>query len=229
MREKYLYDSPCSYLEGKQSRTELFLSREKLDAPTLEYYLSRGWRKFGQEFFRPVCVGCQACVPLRVLAQEFKPSKSQRRIKKQNHDLSVQFNSLTYRPEIYQIYLDHTKRFPQEPLSEQHFFYTFFMPSCPSLQSEYYLDGKLIAVGFLDVSSKSFSSVYFIYHNHLQHRKLGIFSILKEIEYAKNLGLDYYYLGFYIAENQRMAYKNQFTPHEKMDWKNDTWTRYTSD
>jgi len=163
------------------------------------------------------------------LVQEFTPSKSQRRIKKQNLDLNVNFKPLEYHPEIYQIYLDHTRRFPQQPLSEQHFFYTFFTPSCPSLQSEYYLDGKLVAVGFLDVSSRALSSVYFIYFNHFQHRKLGIFSILKEIEYTKDLGLSYYYLGFYIAQNQRMAYKNQFSPHEKMDWETLQWNRFALD
>lgn len=125
--------------------------------------------------------------------------------------------------------IDHCQRFPQEPLSSSSFIHSFFQTPCPGLQSEYYLDDELVGVGFLDQSDKALSSVYFIFKKQYQKYRLGVFSVLKEIEYCNDLGLKYYYLGYYIKENQRMAYKDQFKPNLKMDWSNFEWQEHRID
>jgi len=91
------------------------------------------------------------------------------------------------------------------------------------MQSEYYLGDRLAAVGFLDVSTEALSSIYFIYHNDFLHYSPGTFSVLREAAFAASIGLQFYYLGYYVRENKSMAYKNSFHQNEKMDWLSGAW------
>lgn len=141
-------------------------------------------------------------------------------------NLEVHFGPLEYRREIFDIYEEHSLDRFGESAVEEHFIQSFFQPSCPALQSEYYLDGKLVAVGFLDYSDRSFSSVYFIYRSEIASLRPGIVSVFHETAEAKRLGLEYYYLGYYIEENHRMEYKGHFSPHERYSWEDEEWIRY---
>lgn len=218
------HNGECPYGIEKDCVNQIFQSDFKLNEVQFDFFLKRGWRKFGYFYFRPFSKQC--CVPIRVLTDSFSPSKSQRRILKKTDNIEIQFKTLNFRKEIYDIYVNHCKRFPQTPSSIADFIESFFNSSAPSFQSEYYLNKELIAVGFLDFSHKSLSSVYFIYKNEYSYLNLGTFSILKEIEYAKELGLKYYYLGYYIKENPKMAYKNNFFPNEKLNWEKGIWETY---
>jgi leucyl-tRNA---protein transferase len=225
LQEPQLSDfTPCSYIEDRMWRFEYFFAHG-LDGRELGLLLQRGWRKFGHYYFRPSCGECRRCVPIRILAREFVPGKSQRRIAKRCAAIEVRFGELDYRGEIFEIYRDHSlNRFGKES-DEDDFIAAFYSRSCPSLQSEYYLDGELIAVGFLDQSSDSLSSVYFIYKTAHEQLRLGTYSVIREAEYAASIGLNYYYLGYYIGENPSMAYKGHFHPHETFDWERQVWTR----
>lgn len=187
--------------------------------------LSMGWRKFGAYYFRPLCPGCRECVPIRVLVDEFHPSKSQRKKLRKNGSVRVEFGPLTYSPRAYEIYIDHSQSRFGQASSLDGFLFNFYSPSCPALQSEFYLDGQLIAVGYLDRGDNCLSSVYFIYDTAYAHLGLGTFSIIKEIEYAKSIGLPYYYLGYYIQDCQSMSYKDRFQPREHFDWSSGQWHR----
>ena len=80
-----------------------------------------------------------------------------------------------------------------------------------------------MTLGFLDRGEDCLSCVYFIYDTRFSHLGLGTFSILKEIEHTRSLGLKYYCLGYYVRECQRMAYKNNFKPREHYNWLQDKW------
>ena len=126
-------------------------------------------------YFRPKCDDCYDCIPIRVLADKFKPTRSQKRILKKNSEITVKFNPLKYSDKIYEIYRDHSEnRFGKETDIED-FIANFYSESCPSLQSEYYLNDELIAVGFLDMSNKSLSSIYFIFKTCYEKYSLGTF------------------------------------------------------
>ncbi len=214
---------PCTYLPDRTCRFEYFFAYD-LSGNDLEELFSRGWRKFGEYYFRPGCGDCRQCVPLRVLVGEFRPAKTQRRVLRDCSDIEVRFRDLEYRDEIFEIYCDHSlNRFGKESDPDD-FIAAFYTKSCPSLQSEYHLKGELIAVGFIDVSSKGLSSVYYIYKTSFEQYRLGTFSVIKEVEHAATLGLNYYYLGYYIKENRRMEYKGHFHPHETFDWSSGAWT-----
>lgn len=213
----------CSYHPDRLSRTQYFYASD-LDETELDQLLSRGWRKFGLYFFRPLCESCRACIPIRVCVNSFTPSKSMRRVQSKNKDIRVEFapdEDMT--PDIFRIYEEHSKiRFDRSSDIDE-FFNSFGVKSCPSLLSKYFLGDTLSAVGFLDRSFDSLSTVYFIYTSEFVCRSPGTFSILREIEYTRSLGLKYYYLGYLVEGNERMTYKARFFPQERMSWETGEW------
>ena len=216
--------APCTYLPERMWRFEYFFATSINDRE-LNRLLSRGWRKFGEYYFRPSCGECMRCIPIRILVQEFKPTKGQRRVFRRCADVEVRFNALEYRDEIFEIYRDHSmNRFGKESDPDE-FIAAFYTPSCPMMQSEYYRNGELVAVGFIDISSSGLSSVYFAYKTSCEQLRLGTYSVLREVEYAASRGFTYYYLGYYIEESRSMEYKGHFHPHEKYDWSSRRWNR----
>jgi len=252
LKERELDDlSPCPYMEDNAKQFEYFLAH-RLDENEIAHLLREGWRKFGIYFFRPKCPGCNDCIPIRVLAQDFAPTKSQRRNLKKNEDVVVTFGDPVFSPRAYEIYQRHSReRFSQESGPEL-FIHNFYTPSCPYLQSSYYFKDELIGVGFLDRGIDCLSTVYFFFdpgysqmgigtfsilkeieyaRSQITSRSLNFksaFSILKEIEYARSLGLSYYYLGYYIAACERMIYKDRFAPREHYNWTNRKWRLATA-
>lgn len=214
----------CPYIATNKSRNEHFFAMD-LKPEELAIFLQTGWRKFGWYYFRPNCHGCKACVPLRVLTQEFQPSRSQRKVLAKNKDTEMRVCELEFRDEIFDLYQKHSEVRFEQPVQKKEFIETHYFPSCPTFQTEYYVGKKLVGVGFLDQSSEGLSSVYFIYDTDYRFLSLGVFSILKEIELAKEMDLSYYYLGYWIKENKSMEYKNRYFPHETYDWQSEDWFR----
>ncbi|MEE3078773.1 MAG: arginyltransferase [Bdellovibrionota bacterium] len=219
-------ESKCPYLEDKLERHEFFFADE-LKQEEMDFLLSKGWRKFAQFLFRPSCAHCKKCLPLRVDVKTFKPSKSQRRNIKKNHDITVKHGPLKYKNEHFALFKKHSyKRFDKSDIeNERDFVQTFFIDAGTGYLSEFYLDHELVAYGILDRTDNALSSVYFVFDPEYENRGLGIFGAICEIEQAKLLELDYYYLGYWIEENKSMRYKNSFKPHELYDWDSKTWTK----
>lgn len=218
------YSGPCEYIKEKQQSITYCYCRDVSPAD-LSRLLSKGWRKFGEFYFKDNCQGCYKCVPIRIPVKSFKISRSQRRIFKKNKDVRVSVGPLQYKEEIFEIYRDHSiNRFGRKKESFEDFLISFYTPSCQALQTEYHIDGKLAGVGFLDIAGNGLSSVYFMFGDEYKEYSLGTFSILTEIEITRSLKKDYYYLGYYIEENRFMRYKNFFLPNQKMDWKTGKWT-----
>jgi arginine-tRNA-protein transferase len=163
------------------------------------------------------------CIPVRIPVNQFIISKSQRRLLKQNEKTQVTFNSLEYDDEVFEIYKEHSAERFGKQVDREEFKNNFCVISCPSLLSKYYVDGILVAAGFLDVTSKGLSSVYFVFKKKYQHLGLGKYSVLKEIEYSIQNKLEYYYLGYYVKGNSIMEYKTRFHPFECYNWNKEQW------
>ncbi|HNV47371.1 MAG TPA: hypothetical protein PKJ16_10040 [Spirochaetota bacterium] len=214
----------CPYIPGNRCRYRYFFATD-VTADELEHLLATGWRKFGPYYFMPECGECRECVPVRVLAREFAPSANQRKTLAKARAIETRFEPLAFSEEIFDIYCDHSiNRFGSNP-SLDDFLHNFYYPSCPALQSEYRLGDSLIAAGFIDQSSRGLSSVYFIYRTAHGRYSLGTVSAIREIEHARELGLDYYYLGYHVARNHFMAYKNRFRPYQRFDWEKKQWAQ----
>jgi len=212
-------------LKDKKSRIEYFFATA-VNSEEFNDKLCAGWRRFGYFFFRPNCEVCFACIPIRIDVSALTPSRSQRRIIRKNTDTKVNFTNLRYTEEIFSIYKEHSWDRFQQDTTKEHFVESFYTNAVPALQSEYYIEGELAAVGFIDMSSEAMSSVYFFYKTKFRGYSLGTFSVLRESEFALSLGKKFYYLGYYISENHSMQYKNQFKPYQLFNWHIQNWEDY---
>jgi len=205
----------CPYLPDRQAREEIFLA-SVMDADDYVVLMNHGWRRSGCLFYRPRCDGCGECVPIRLRTDTFRPSRSQRRVWRWNQDLAVTVGRPTLTDEKHRLYVRYLRERHDGTMGEDIEDLARFLYSSPIDTREmcYRLEGALVGVGIVDVSSTSVSTVYFIFDPDHHRRSLGTFSTLWEIDWARRQGREYYYLGYLIRGLQSMSYKAAFAPHE---------------
>jgi arginine-tRNA-protein transferase len=194
---------------------------------------ARGWRHFGPRFFRYSLMwqGGQwkRVVNLRVDLTRWQPSKSQRRTLRRNEDLDVEVGPAEPAKEEETLFNRHKTRFDDnvpESLSEFLGEEPNGVPT-PCLQVSVRQEGRLVAASFLDLGQRSCSSIYGIFEPEERKRRLGIFTLLREMLYAKEQGIDFYYLGFACLEASPYDYKKELRPVSLFDW--ERWHDLTPD
>jgi len=220
-------DTPaeCPYISGQTFVQEYFLAMD-ISPVQQESFLNVGWRHFGYFYFRPRCPHCRACRPLRVRVADFSPSKSQRRTLRKNDATVSRLDHVAYHPRFYEIYTKHNLyRFGRQKLEDDEiqFKQNFFYQSTRQALSLYFSGEEFIGIGFLDIAARSLSSIYFAFDTDYESLAPGTYSILKEISTARENSYSYYYLGFYVKECSRMAYKARFKPFELFDSESGLW------
>lgn len=217
---------PCPYLPGRTTVNIAFLA-DALDPDLYHALMDRRFRRSGRLFYRPECPGCRECVPIRVPTASFEPTKSQRRSARRNPDLLVAAAPPRFTPEKQDLYVRYVRG--QHGTDEDGDGLQDFLYDSPvdTLEFEYRTsDGRLVGVGICDVCGSSLSSVYFYFDPDEARRGLGTFSALFEIQWARERGIPYYYLGFYIRGCGRMNYKARFRPCELLDPATGRWRPY---
>jgi len=210
----------CSYLADELARLEY---RLMLGINSLQYQamLERGWRRFGMTFFRPACPACSKCRSIRVDVASFRPSRSQRRALKRNREVKLSVGRPKVDDEVldlhdaYHHYMAELRDWPGTPTTRSGYVESFIEGAGSFAREFRYSEGgRLIGVGYVDLLPSAMSSVYFFHAPEWRSRSPGTYSALMELAIARNLGLPWHYLGYWIPENQSMAYKSRFKPHE---------------
>jgi len=230
--------APCPYLSGKTER-KVFTELKGPHAEQLNDALGRiGFRRSQTVAYRPSCVDCRACISVRVVADEFKPSSTQRRNLRRNADLEgteCRPWATTEQYELLQRYL--VSRHPgggMAAMDEVDYADMVEHTSVSSFVIEYRgpsqdgRPGRLVAACLTDRQSDGLSMIYSFYDPETEARSgLGNFVILDHIRRAQAAGLPYVYLGYWVEGSQRMQYKVRYRPLEKLG--PDGWSRFTEE
>ncbi len=211
--------APCPYLPGKMER-KLFTHLHVLDGPELNDSLTQaGFRRSQNIVYRPACENCSACRSVRVLAAQFKPSRTQRRVFKKNADLNRSIEAALASDEHYALLLRYVRaRHPDGGMEDMSYADYLSMVEDTAARSQVceYRDesGKLLAAALVDQLSDGPSLVYSFYDPGSISRSLGTYIILDHIDQAQKNNLPYVYLGFWIQNSDKMRYKAQYRPLE---------------
>lgn len=213
-------EKQCSYLSAEKSLFKYY-QVENCSNHLYQQLLERGWRRFGRFFFTPICRVCEKCISIRTPVNEFKPNKTMKRTMKKNSDIEMIIQRPTVSLEHLSLYdkyhkfMNQKKGWDYNGISLQLYF-EMFVEGYEEFGYEflYFLDDKLIGVALVDILPESISAVYFFYDPDFRERSLGNFSILKQMEVAEKLDIDYFYPGYWIENHYSMGYKEKFRPFE---------------
>jgi arginine-tRNA-protein transferase len=210
---------PCPYLPGRLER-KIVTELTGPDAETLHEALSRaGFRRSHSIAYTPACPGCNACVPVRIVVDEFKPRRTMRRVAKANAHFSTRQVSARATAEQYRLFARYQEsRHSGGDMALMGFYdYRSMVEDSPidTFINEFRNpDGTLAAAVLTDRVSDGLSAVYSFFEPDRAGTSLGTYMVLWLIEEAKRRGLPYVYLGYWISESGKMAYKARFTPLE---------------
>ena len=208
----------CSYLPGREATTLFLDPGAAVDEQLYSRLSQQGFRRSGPHLYRPHCTHCKACIPARIVVDGFQPRRSQKRTWQQNRDLVVsEVKSIADGEyfELYRRYIENRHRggdmYP--PLRDQ---YESFLTNEWGVTSYFsmVLRGQLLCVSVVDRLDDGLSAIYTFFEPQQQHRSLGAYAILWQIEWARELGLSYVYLGYWIRQCRKMAYKIDYRPLE---------------
>ena len=209
---------PCSYLPGREARSQVATPTHLIDTEVYGALVRRGFRRSGAFTYRPHCDDCGACIPVRLPVAELLRNRAQRRALKTHSGLIAREMPLAFREDHYALYARyqnarHAGGGMDEDSHEQ---YAHFL-----LQSrvdtrliEFSLGGAVCMVSIVDVLEDGLSSVYTFFDPNVPGASFGTYNILWQAGQCRALELPYLYLGYWIADSRKMAYKSRFRPIE---------------
>jgi len=199
----------------------LRIPAQQLSETQFDHYLETGQRRSGVYLYRPECRSCQACEPIRLEIDHFRPNRTQRRIlRRGDRLLSMQSAAPVADHARVQLFNAHRRerglaaREGDISLDEYEAF--LVETCCRTIELSYYWDGRLTAVAICDMGDRSVSAVYTYFDPAASRLSPGVYSILKQIEWCRTLDKQYLYLGYFVAGSSHMAYKANYLPHQRL-------------
>jgi leucyl-tRNA---protein transferase len=214
--------APCPYLPDRHERRLVALVEGEAGNGRLDLLTEAGFRRSQGYLYKPVCPGCTACVPVRIVVEGFRFSRGFRRVLGRNADLAWQEAPPLATDEQYALfhrYLRQRHRDGGMVRMDQHAYAEMVevAPASTRLVEFRDAEGRLVGVSLTDHLRSGLSGVYKFFAPEAAARSLGTFIILWHIERARALGLPFVYLGYWIADSRKMAYNARFAPLEQLD------------
>lgn len=221
----------CSYLPNRDEQLLVFVGDNSACSFHYPQLIQAGFRRSGNQIYRPYCQQCFACQSIRVPVLEFMPSRSQRRVLNKNKHLSVKL-SQSPGEDYYPLYAHY--------INERHADGSMFPPSLEQFEGflacawsrplfiEAYDHDKLVGVAVTDevdgvLGHSGYSAMYSFFDPRYEKQSLGAWMILNQIQVTAQQGKQFLYLGYQIDDCRKMNYKNKYFPHER--YANHQWFR----
>ncbi len=216
---------PCGYLPKKLAQSLIATPQTVVDAQLYSSLIQQGFRRSGKFAYRPHCEHCDACIPVRLPVAGFSANRTQQRAFKKHADLQVSIREVGFDADhfaLYQAYQQqrHADSMDQGLAKEDEVSqYRQFL--CQSNVDTVMVEfreahGQLRMVSVCDLVNDGISAVYTFYDTSVAQASYGTYSILWQLAWASQLGLPYLYLGYWIANSAKMAYKQQFKPQQRL-------------
>ena len=222
----------CGYLPNKLAQSLIAAPHHLVDSDIYSGLIQQGFRRSGKFAYRPYCDNCKACIAIRLILDEFAPTRSQKRAYKQHANLSVRVLPLDYQQQHFELYTSYQAlRHADDEASQQaeahrtaeiqteadQYRQFLCKSNVESLMIEFSDAASAVKiVSVIDVVNDGISAVYTFYDALETRASFGTYSIMWLAEWAKILGLPYLYLGYWIEASPKMAYKQQFKPQQKL-------------
>jgi leucyl-tRNA---protein transferase len=216
----------CGYLPNKLAQSLIAAPHHLVDSQVYSGLITQGFRRSGKFAYRPHCETCNACIPVRLILDKFAPNRSQKRALKLHADLSVRILPLDFKQHHFDLYnsYQHVRHADEDNLNQtalkdeaEQYRQFLCMSNVESLMVEF-SDAKnqVKIVSVVDVVRDGVSAVYTFYDATESKASYGTYAIMWLAEWTESLKLPYLYLGYWIQDSQKMAYKQQFKPQEKL-------------
>jgi len=209
-------EHPCSYLDDEAAQSLFIHPSFQLTPLIYSRLIEQGFRRSGDEVYKPHCPHCSACIPARLAVNQFQANRSQQRCLKKNINTLAVIKPPVFEQAHYDLYLryqavrhsggDMANSSPED--------YLDFLGSswCDTQFVEFSINNKLAGVAVVDQLDNALSAVYTFFDPDLSAYSLGVYAVLWQIEQARRQHKDYLYLGFWIKECKKMAYKSGYQP-----------------
>ena len=228
-----VYDrtEPCPYLDGEVARMPMRMPMGRVSLWQTDWRLAAGHRRTGEFIYQTNCPSCSACQPARVICKDYVFSKNAKRVLSKNDQ---QFDQKFSAPCSNQARIDlfnlhRTSRglsVNDSDIDHEGYEWGFVRSCMNSFEIAYWQDQRLVCVALCDLGKTSLSAVYTFYDPEFAENSIGTYSILKQIQYCQNRGLEHLYLGYYVADSPHMHYKARFAPQERLI--DGQWKRFES-
>ena len=212
----------CPYVPGRAER-KLIVELDGSGGAAFYDDLSRaGFRRSHRFAYRPACRGCASCVPVRIAVERFRDTRSTRRVRNANQDLYSSLVAARATPEQFRLFsaYQRMRHGDSDMASMRYADYRGMVEDTPvrTAVAEFRDGGGgLVAASLIDLLDDGVSAVYSFYDPHQTKRSLGIWSVLWLVEECRRRGQPFVYLGYWIAESPKMAYKDRFPALERLD------------